>query len=253
MRPRGAADSMVRMTITQAPRTVPGPWVEGVSLVLGPLLLIAGVLARIGEADFFPGQLAAYAAQPGRMVLSYSLFAAGTVLLWPAVTALARGIAGTHPGWARWGATLVILGLFGRVFHAGVSHLAFQLVDALGLAAAQRAVAATYGAFHVFKAVNVCIMTGWIVLAVGAFRAGALGSRAVGMVRCAALALATGLPLGVLKGSGDPVSLVALLGLAVALVPLGVTVLRAAPRPRWWAVALTIALVPAAFFLGVSG
>jgi hypothetical protein len=233
------------MTITN---TVPGRWAEGVGLVLGPLLLLAGVLTRMGADDFFPGQLAAYAAGSGRMVLSYSLFAAGIVLLWPAVTALARMIALTRPGWAGWGLVLVLLGLFGRVFHAGVSHLAFHLVDVLGLDAAQRAVAATYGAFHVFKAVNVCIMAGWVVLAIGAYLAKALGP-----VRCVALGLAAGLPLGVLKGSSDPVSLVALAGLAVALVPLGVAVLRDGPAPRWWTVGLTVVLIPAAFLLGLSG
>ncbi|MFG1704999.1 hypothetical protein ACFLIM_17565 [Nonomuraea sp. M3C6] len=227
---------------------LPGRWVEGAGLVLGPLLLLAGVLIRAGQGDFFPDQLAAYAARPGQMVLSYSLFAAGVVLLWPAVTSLARLIGKTHPGWAQWGVTLVVLGLFGRVFHAGVSHLAFQLVDALGLEAAQRAVADTYGAFHVFKAVNVCIMGGWIVLAIGAYRA-----KVLGLVRCLALGLAAGLPLGVLKGSSDPISLAALLGLAAALVPLGVAVLKDGPAPRWWAVALTVALIPVAFFLGLSG
>lgn len=225
--------------------SVPGRWVEGVGLVLGPLLLLAGVLTRIGEDDFFPGQLAAYAAHPGRMVLSYSLYAAGVVLLWPGVTALARLIGSS---WGQWGLALVVLGLFGRVFHAGVSHLAFQLVDALGLEEAQRVVAGTYGAFHVFKAANVCIMGGWIVLAVGAYRA-----RVLGLVRCVALGLAAGLPLGVLKGSSDPISLVALAGLAVALVPLGLSVLKEGPAPRWWAVGLAVAFVPAAFLLGLTG
>jgi hypothetical protein len=225
---------------------MPGRWVEGVGLVLGPLLLVAGVLTRLGADDFFPGQLAAYAADPGRMAWSYGLYAAGVVLLWPAVTALGR-LAGSS-GWARWGVTLVVLGLFGRVFHAGVSHLAFQLVDALGLEAAQRVVAETYGAFHVFKAVNVCIMGGWIVLAVGAYRA-----RALGVIRCVCLALAAGLPLGVLKGSSDLISLAALAGLAVALVPLGITMLRNGPVPRWWAVGLTAASVPVAFLLGLVG
>jgi hypothetical protein len=232
------------MTITH----VPGRWVEGAGLVLGPLLLLTGVLVRAGEDDFFPGQLAAYAAAPEKMVLSYSLYAAGAVLLWPAVTALARMIGATHPGWARWGAALAILGLFGRVFHAGVSHLAFHLVDLLGLEAAQRVVAGTYGAFHVFKAVSVCIMGGWIVLAVGAYRA-----RALGVARCLALGLAAALPLGVLKGSSDPISLAALAGLAVALVPLGVSVLRTGPAPRWWAVALTVALIPLSFLAGLAG
>ncbi|MGN9843132.1 hypothetical protein ACTMTI_33915 [Nonomuraea sp. H19] len=237
------------MTITESRQvTLPGRWVEGTGLMLGPLLLLAGVLARMGADDFFPGQLAAYAAAPERMALSYGLFTAGVVLLWPAVTALARLIGATHPGWARWGATLVVLGLFGRVFHAGVSHLAFQLVDALGLEAAQKAVAGTYGAFHIFKAVNVCIMGGWIVLAIGAYLAKALGA-----VRCVALGLAAGLPLGVLKGSSDPISLVALLGLAVALVPLGVAALKDGPAPRWWAAGLTVALIPLAFLAGLTG
>ncbi|WP_018350710.1 hypothetical protein [Longispora albida] len=233
--------------------TLPGRWIEGAGLILGPVLLLAGVLARIEEGDFFPAQLAAYARQPGQMVLSYSLFAAGTVLLWPAVTAVARRIGLRFPGWARWGTVLVVFGLFGRVFHAGVSHLAFQLVDAIGVEAATRAVESTYGAFHVFKAVNVFIMAGWVVLAIGAFRARALGAGALGIARCAGLALAAGLPLGVLKGSSDPISLVAILGLSVALVPLGVTTLKNGPSPRWWAVALTIGLIPVAFFLGVSG
>ncbi|TDC95656.1 hypothetical protein E1292_38925 [Nonomuraea deserti] len=238
------------MTIT---RMVPGRWVEGTGAVLGPLLLIAGALTRIGEDDFFPGQLAAHAADPGRMAVSYALSTAGVVLLWPAATALAGRIAATHPGWARWGATLVVLGLFGRVFHAGVSHLAFQMVDELGLEAAQRAIADTYGAFHVFKAVSVCIVAGWIVLAVGAHRSKAFGSGAYGVVSCVALALGHALPLGVLKGASDPISLAALAGLAVALVPLGVGVLKDGPAPRWWAVALTVALVPGAYVLGMYG
>ncbi|RSM98621.1 hypothetical protein DMB42_43450 [Nonomuraea sp. WAC 01424] len=239
------------MTITHI--TVPGRWTEGAGLVLGPALLLAGVLVRSGADDFFPGQLAAYAADPGRMVLSYSLYAAGVVLLWPAVTALGRVIGDVHPALARWGVVLAMLGLFGRVFHAGVSHLAFQLVDALGPEEAQRVVTATYGAFHVFKAVNVCIMGGWIVLAVGAFRARAFGAGPLGVARCVALALAAGLPLGVLKGSSDPIALVALAGLAVAFVPMGVAALRTGPAPRWWALALTFALVPVAFFVGMAG
>jgi hypothetical protein len=237
------------MTINQ----FPGRWAEGTGLVLGPLLLLAAVLVRMGEDDFFPGQLAAYAAEPAKMTLSYSLFAAGVVLLSPAVAALARRIGATYPGWAAWGGTLVVLGLFGRVFHAGVSHLAFQMVDALGPAAAHQAVSSTYGAFHLFKATNVAIMGGWIVLAIGAYRARAFGGGVAGTARCVALALASGLPLGVLKGSTDPVSLVALAGMAVALVPLGITVLRDGPAPRWWAIALAIVLIPAAFVAGLSG
>ncbi|WP_336214578.1 hypothetical protein [Nonomuraea sp. LPB2021202275-12-8] len=71
------------MTITQSRYR----WVEGAGLVLGPPLLLAGVLARTGESDFFPGQLAAYAARPGQMLL-FAL----TVALIP--TAFFVGVAG---------------------------------------------------------------------------------------------------------------------------------------------------------------
>jgi hypothetical protein len=47
--------------------------------------------------------------------------------------------------------------------------------------------------------------------------------------------------------------LAALGGLAVALAPLGITVLRDGSAPRWWAVALTAALIPVAFLIGVLG
>src|SRR5690242_6339155 len=111
---------------------IPGRWVEGLGLILGPPLLLAGLVVRAGEDDFYPGQLVAYAGRPGRMAVSYGLFSAGLVFLWPAVMGLGRRIGATHPGWAAWGGTLAVFGLFGRVFHAGAGHMAFQMVDALG-------------------------------------------------------------------------------------------------------------------------
>jgi hypothetical protein len=45
----------------------PGRWVEGAGLVLGPVLMLAGVLLRADVDCFFPAQLAAFAANPGRI------------------------------------------------------------------------------------------------------------------------------------------------------------------------------------------
>ncbi|GAA3107460.1 hypothetical protein [Streptosporangium carneum] len=235
------------------PPSFPGRWLEGAGLVLGPLLLLAGVLTRVGVDDFFPGQLAAFAADPGRMTLSYSLFSAGLVLLWPAATSLARRIGLSQPGWARWGVTLVVLGLFAKTFHEGANHMAFRMVDAQGLEAASKAVADSYGAFHVFKVLSVAVMFGWIVLAVGAFRSRVFGPGVLGMARSVGLGLASGLPLGVLKGSGDPIALLGIAGLTFALVPLGVSVLREGPAPRWSAATLTVVLIALASFLGMVG
>lgn len=225
----------------------PGRWLEGTGLILGPVLILAGVLLRVGVDGFFPFQLAAFAAEPGRMTASYSAFAAGDVLLWPAVLGLVRRVGPVAPRWAVWGGAMALTGLFARAFHAGVSHLAFQLVDVQGLGTARSAVAASYGAFHVFQWTTAALFAGWIVLAVGAWRSGELG-----LFRSIALGAMSAMPIGVLKGTG-PFSVVAAAGLCVALVPLGVRVLRDGPAPRWWAWPLGLAVGAVAMLLGMAG
>ncbi|MEO3799420.1 hypothetical protein [Nonomuraea sp. B1E8] len=233
--------------MTLASFEFPGRWVEAAGLLLGPVLMLAGVLLRADIDDFFPAQLAAFAASPARISLSYSAFAAGNVLLWPAVIALVRRVWAAQPRWALWGGVLILLGLFARTFHAGVNHLAFQLVDVQDLQTAQKAVADSYGAFHVFHALSFSIFFGWIVLAVGTWRA-----RVLGLTRSVALASMSALPIGVLKGTG-PMSVVATVGLCVALVPLGVHVLKDGPAPRWWAYPLALVMGTAAVLLGMAG
>lgn len=225
----------------------PGRWLGGTALILGPLLLLAGILVRIRFHFFFPEQLAAFEAHPRLIITAYSLFTAGSVVMAPAVAALARMIGASHPGWAAWGATLVILGLFTRTFHGGIDHLAFQLVRVQGLDSATRAVADSYSAWHVFRMPALAILTGWVVLAVGAYR-----SRVLSRPRAFALALMAALALGTLKGTEVPQSLIAVGGLCLALVPLGVAVLRTGPPPTrrsvGWSVALGTALILLYFF-----
>jgi len=85
------------------------------------------------------------------MVTSYSFFLAGNILLWPAVATLARLIGANRPGWGLCGGTLVIFGLFAGTFHAGVDHLAFQIVRAQNLELATKTVASSYGAFQIIS------------------------------------------------------------------------------------------------------
>ncbi|HEX6925544.1 MAG TPA: hypothetical protein VF167_08940 [Longimicrobiaceae bacterium] len=165
-------------------------------MIVGPLLLLTGILLRLRFHFFFPQQLAAVQEHPTLMFASYSMFLAGIILLWPAVATLAWLIGRSRPGWAMWGGTLAMLGLFARTFHAGVDHLAFQLVHVQGLEVATQAVRDSYGANHIVKTLNPAIMLGWIVLAIGAYRAGTLG-----LVRSVALGLMACLMMGVLKGS----------------------------------------------------
>lgn len=229
----------------------PGRWVGATAMVLGPLLMLAGALLRVRFPFFYPDQLVAYERHPTLMATAYGLFAAGSLLLWPAVAVLAARIGERSAGWGLWGGCLVMSGLFARAFHAGVDHAAFQLVRSQGVDAATDAVTAGYGAFHVFAALNLAILAGWIVLALGAWRTGVLGP-----VRAAALGLMAALPLGVLKGT-TPLSLVALAGLCVGLVPSGLALLRAEPRPgrgavlRW--VPLTLVVLALMVLLGQAG
>ncbi|WP_428657776.1 hypothetical protein [Runella sp.] len=203
----------------------PGRWIGGTSMIFGPLLLLSGILLRLRFHFFFPQQLAAYQQNPTLITASYSLFLAGNILLWPAIVLLARLIGQTHPGWATWGSTMVIFGLFARTFHAGIDQLAFQLVNAQNLDLATKVVADSYGAFHIVAALSPLILFGWVVLAIGTYLSGTLG-----IIRAIALGSMSALMMGVLKGS-TWVSVVSSLGLCAALIPLGFQILIEKPTP----------------------
>ncbi|WP_305788886.1 hypothetical protein [Symbioplanes lichenis] len=229
----------------------PGRWLGGSALVLGPVLVLAGVLLRIRFGFFFPAQLAAYAAHPQLIVTAMSLFTGGMLVLAPAVLLLGRMIGVHRPRWAAWGTGLVLLGLFTRTFHGGIDHLAYQLVRVQGPATAVQAVAGSYGAWHLYRMPALAVVTGWVVLAAGAWRSGVLP-----LWRAIALALMSALALGTLKGTQVPQSLIAVGGLCVALVPLGVTVLLTGPRPSGRAAtvaALVVAALTLLYFFGPEG
>lgn len=109
----------------------PGPYVGGVSLVLGPILILAGALLRFQFYYFAPQQLAAYQSHPALITAAYSCFALGSVVLCFGIISLASLITTWNAVWGIWGGTLAILGLFTRTFHAGIDHQAFQLVRVL--------------------------------------------------------------------------------------------------------------------------
>jgi len=94
------------------------------------------------------------------------------------------------------------------------------------------------------SSLSASVLLGWTVLAVGGFL-----SRTLSAVSAIALALMSGLMIGVLKGS-TWASAVESVGLAVAFVPLGITGLRRAARPSRPTVLRTMAVV--ILFLGGS-
>ena len=229
----------------------PGRWIGGAGLIFGPLLLLIGILLRIQFHFFFPQQLAAFQQHPLRITASYSCFLAGNILLWPAILTLANLIGQTKPGWATWGCTMVLFGLFARTFHAGIDHLSFQLVQVQQLELAAKAVADSYGAFHIITTLSPLILFGWIVLAIGAYLSGTLG-----LVRAIALGSMSSLMMGILKGSSWT-SVVAASGLCISLLPLGFKVLTEKPTPSLSAFLirflLMIGLTVFLFFFGRLG
>ncbi|WP_208644012.1 hypothetical protein [Nocardia neocaledoniensis] len=220
---------------------------SGSAMIVGPLLLLAAALLRAPFPMFFTHQLAAVQSHPRVMTAAYIAFAAGTVALWPAITHLAADIGRISPTLAVWGGSLVTLGLFTRTFHAGVDQTAFGLVRHHDAEFATGIVAESYADLHLFQFLAFSIPLGWLVLAFGAYRCAVLGR-----VRAVGLALMCALPLGVLKGT-EILSVVALSGLCVALVPTGFELLRQAPRPTPRTIALTIAALAGCIALAVVG
>lgn len=215
----------------------PGRWFGGLSLIIGPLLLLAAALLRIRFHYFFDAQLAAYANDPALITAAYSCFVLGCLFLWPGIITLVRLIAVKHPTLAIWGGMFTILGLIGRVFHGGIDHMAFQLVNVQSLDLATQAVSDSYQSFHIVRYLNGWMMAGWVLLAIGAYRSGTFG-----LIRSTALASMFFLPLGTLKGTRFE-STFLILGLCIALVPLGIKVLRDGPSPSRTAIIWTTVFV----------
>ncbi|MBF8189674.1 hypothetical protein ITP53_28870 [Nonomuraea sp. K274] len=128
-------------------------------------------------------------------------------------------------GLAFWGATLLVAGLFARLYFAGADQTAFQLTEVIGLDQATNAITkeyadVSYGPWRVPVWASVGQYAGSLLLAIAVWRSGLFGT-----ARAVMLLLAGGTWMGVLKGASIPDVLVTVL-LCVALVPLGVRVLR---------------------------
>ena len=215
----------------------PGRWVGGSCLIAGPLLVTTGALLRARFHFFAPQQLEAFADHPALLTAAYSCYSVGWAVVGFGLLALVHRIAAWNRTWAFWGGAFALTGLFNRIFSAGVDHMAFQMASVLGPEEAFAVVSETYKAFHVFRYINGNVMLMWPVLAIGAYRAGIFG-----VWRSLALASMAMLPFGTLKGT--EIRSVALIGLCVALVPLGAKLIQEAPplspRAKLWITVLVL-------------
>lgn len=207
--PRGA---------TRANTTFPGPRATAIALIFAPLLLLAGSALLIGI--YLPNaqhSLSAMVEHRTRAFVAFNLAITGIVVASIAVTGLAAAIARTHPRLGRWGGVLALVGLFGPAYFLGTDHMGMQLATIDQRDAAITVIEAANKTFTMANLTVPAILSGWVVLAIGAWRAGILGrfrATALGLTALAPAGLATGL---------IPIAVVAWLGMAVALVPLGLS------------------------------
>jgi hypothetical protein len=195
----------------------------GLALALAPLFLLAGSLLLIGL--YVPDTAQMFAAQQGarsRALIGYDLAVAGVILAAPAVVTVACLAAPRAPRLAAWGGSLALVGLFGPAFFLGVNHVGLELSRASDRAQAVAIHDAAYATFTTANLLIPAILAGWIVLAVAAARSGVLGR-----IQAVALGLTAAAPAGLATGF-MPVAAFAWAGMAVALVPLGIRLLRPA-------------------------
>lgn len=203
--------------------TFPGPLVTGIAMIAAPLLAILGLALSIGIYKFKGADMmAAMAAHHLRAGFAINLSVASMVILLVAVVALAHSITEVEPRWGRWGGVVTIIGLMGPIFFEGIFWGSYQITASAYQAAGAHLIDhANVIPSNVINISAPCIVAGWIILGIGAYKARVLPSwRAVclglGCLLAPALAAAI-VPLGILAAAL----------LALALVPLGVQTLAA--------------------------
>jgi hypothetical protein len=204
----------------------PGTWVSAASLIISPILFLAGEVLRSGADYPFSDQLSFYSDHRGLMGISYGTSALSLMLMWPGVLAVAHLVGRTRPGWSVAGGTLAITGLLVNAFHEGMNLMAFRMVAELGTDTATGAVAASYADPYLVYPLVFVDNLGWIVLAIGAYL-----SRTLGWLRSLGLLIMCAHVSGLLKGV-TAVGLLYDVGLCAAFIPLGISLLRHRMRAR---------------------
>lgn len=208
----------------------PGPTAAALAFVLAPLLLIAGsALMMPFEQGSDEARQAALAAEPLRAEAAQNLYTAGMMLAGLAAIAFARLVAPASPAYAAWGGGLALAGSYLSAFWSGVMTFEVALAGLADRATAASVMEAAQPPLVMMLALP-GLALGWPVLAAGARKAGVLSTPAA-----LALALWVATPALVLSGTALLLPL-PFVGMAVALVPLGLRLLRpdrddaAAPR-----------------------
>lgn len=201
----------------------PGRVVTGTCMVVAPVLAVIGTVLGIGTyhakgVDFVSGMVA----HPHLGNVAMQTAEAAMVLMIIAVAGLAGMVAVTRPGWGRTAGVLTIIGLCGPISFESLYWGAWHITDtpAHRAAAALMMDRAQMIPRTVMNVTGPALVIGFVLLAIATAKAGVLDRP-----RAVSLGITALIPVGFITGH-LAISAVGFLGTAVALVPLGVGLLR---------------------------
>jgi hypothetical protein len=201
----------------------PGRTVTGICFVVAPLLAIVGTAAGIPAyhakgVDFVAGMVA----HPHTFDLAIQCAEAAMVLLIVGVVGLATMVVATRPGWGRTAGAVTIIGLCGPISFESLYWGAWHITDtpAHRAAAALAMDRAQVIPRSIMNVTGPALIIGFVLLAIAVAKAGVLDRN-----RAVCLGITALIPFGFISGH-LVISLIGFAGTAIALVPLGVGMLR---------------------------
>ncbi len=201
-----------------------GAHLTGASMVAAPILLMAGAALLIGIYEGSPAErLAAFADNEARATVALNIAIAGVVLTVFAVAGIAAAVTPTHPHLGRTGGALATIGLFGPAFFLGIDYLGIELAGMADRAAAATALENGETTPNIVNLAGPALVFGFILLAIGTARAGVLPRS-----RSWALGLTALAPVGLISGI-VVISVVAWIAFGIAVIPMGIRLLRVRP------------------------
>lgn len=201
----------------------PGPRLAGVAFVLAPFFLAAGAYFLQPTDPDATSYILSYRPDASRVGLGLNLFLTGVVFAALAGVTLARLIAAKRPLLASIGGFLILAWAASAPFFGGIQYVDVPLASVVDDATA-RTVGEAAGFIPIPVLVGtIGLLAGWTTLAVGAWRAGILG-----IARSVALASVCLVPVAVAFAGQPLLAVVPFVGMAIALVPLGIDLLRSA-------------------------
>lgn len=190
------------------------------TLVVAPVLMVAGAMIHPAESSDGVTQMAIVSDHAARWALSHDLLVLGSIVMVGAVLALGQALRPAAPRTARIGATLGVLGCGGLVgLFALEGFGAHALLGLDGAAAGTALDSLAAETMASFAPVSLALTIGLIVLGIGLLRSRIAPVWAGAALVAGAAGLMAGVvtEVGVVAGTGQIVMTVAMIGIAQRL------------------------------------